>query len=320
MSTNINHKGKTILILTTVTAATIHIINRINNSHAVINNILNMNENMYYEWRFGKIRYTKKGNGTPVLLIHDLNAGSSSYEFSKIRNELSKQHEVYCIDLLGYGLSDKPDITYTNYFYVQMITDFIKNIIGRKTSIIATGNTFPIAVMTCHYENNLIQNLIGINPQDLYQLNQIPSRQTKALSLLMETPILGTFIYNLHTNKASFLKSFEEDYFYNPYKIEEKDILAYMEAAHIADYHAKHAQASLLGRYTNTNIIHALKEINNNIYIIAGRNEKDIKNIVENYSYYNGAIEISYIPRTKHLPHLENPEEVLTCLDMYLLN
>ncbi|MCM1567981.1 MAG: alpha/beta hydrolase [Roseburia sp.] len=313
-----NHKGKTLFILASVTAATIHVINRVDDSHATMKDVLNSTENMYYEWRFGKIRYTKRGNGSPVLLIHDLNAGSSSYEFSKIIGGLSKKHEVYCIDLLGYGLSDKPNITFTNYLYVQMITDFIKTIIGRKTDIAATGNAFPLAVMTCHNDKELVQNLVGINPQNLYQLNQIPSKQTRALSLLMEIPILGTFLYHLHTNKSSLTRSFEEEYFYNPYKVEEKDILAYLEASHTAKHHAKHAQASLLGRYTNTNIIHALKEINNNIYIIAGKNENDIKNIIENYSYYNSAIEVSYIPRTKHLPQLENPEEVINCLDMYL--
>ena len=37
-----------------------------------------------YEWRFGKIRYTKKGTGTPVLLLHDLTEGSSIYEYHKL--------------------------------------------------------------------------------------------------------------------------------------------------------------------------------------------------------------------------------------------
>lgn len=312
-------RGKTILFLTALAATTIHVINRIEYSHATMKNVLACTENKYYEWRFGKIRYTKRGTGTPILLLHDLTVGSSSYEYHKIVGALAANHEVYCLDFLGYGLSDKPDMTFTNYLYVQMITDFIKNVIGRKTDIIATGDAFPVAVMTCHNNNEMIRTLVGINPQSLYQLNQIPSKQTKILKLLMDTPIIGTFIYNMYTSKTAFTKLFQEQYFYNPYHVNEKDVASYVEAAHMTDYHSKHAHASYVGRYLNANILHALKEINNSIYLIGGESKEDITNIIDNYTYYNNAIEASYISKTKHLPHLERPEEVLKALDLYLV-
>jgi len=313
-----NQRGKTILFLTAITAATIHVINRLEYSHATMKEVLACTENKYYEWRFGKIRYTKKGSGTPILLLHDLTLGSSSYEYHKLAGALAENHEVYCLDFLGYGLSDKPDMTFTNYLYVQMINDFIKNIIGRKTDIVATGDSFPIAVMTCYNDNNAINRLVGINPQNLYQLNQIPSKQTKALKFLLDTPIIGTFIYNIYSSKTAFTKIFQEKYFDNPYLVNDRDIASYVEAAHTPDYHSKHAFASYMGRYTNANIVRALKEINNSIYLIGGKNKEDITNIIENYIYYNGAIEASYIPMTKQLPHLEKADEVLKVLDLYL--
>lgn len=313
-----NQKGKSIIFLAALATAAIHVINRIEYSHCNMKNVLASTENKYYEWRFGKIKYTKKGSGNPVLLLHDLTVGSSSYEYSKIINTLAEKHEVYSMDLLGYGLSDKPDMTFTNFLYVQMVTDFIKNVIGKKTDIVATGDSFPIAVMTCHNDSQTIRNLIAINPQSLYQLNMIPSKQTKILKLIMDTPILGTFMYNLHTTKSVFTKIFQESYFYNPYNIEEKDINSYVEAAHMPDYHSKHSYTSYMGRYANTNIVHALKEINNNIYMIAGESKEDIVNIIDNYKYYNSAIEEYYIPLTKQLPQLEQPQEVLNCLDMFL--
>lgn len=313
-----NGKVKNLLAIATLSGLTIHIINRIEYSQANLKGNVNHVENRYYEWRFGKIKYTKKGKGAPLLLLHDLTPGSSSYEFHKIENSLANKYEVYSLDFLGYGLSDKPDITFTNYLYVQMITDFIKNIIGRKTDIIATGDAFPIAVMSCHNNSDTIRNLITINPQNLYQLNQIPSKQTKTLKLILDTPIIGTFLYNLHTNKSAFTKIFREKYYDNPYAIDETDIDTYVKSAHTPDYHSKHAYASYIGKYTNANILHALKEINNSIYIIAGEAKEDNKNIVENYIYYNSAIEVAFIPKTKQLPHMEKPEEVLNCLDLYL--
>lgn len=313
-----NKKGKKILALAGLVTVSIHIINRIQYSVATVKNVLACPDNNYYEWRFGKIRYTKKGNGTPLLLLHDLSVGSSSYEFRKLTDILSKTHEVYALDFLGYGLSDKPNITFTNFMYVQLITDFIKNVIEKKTDVIAAGDACPIAVMTCHNNPEVFDKLIFINPQSLYQLNQIPSKQTKLLKLLIETPILGTFVYNLLTTKTSFEKTFQNEYFSNPYNVEEKDILSYYEAAHTPDYNSKFAFGSYIGRYTNINILHALKEINHSIYIIAGEDKPENHTIVDNYIYYNSAIEKVFIDDTKQLPHLEKPEKVLEQLEMFL--
>lgn len=312
------HKIKTFIILSGLTTGVIHIINRILYSLYSVKNYLKTSNNSYYEWRFGKIRYIKKGSGSPLLLVHDLTVGSSVYEFNKIIDVLSEKHEVFAIDLLGYGLSDKPNMTYTNYLYVQLIIDFVKNIIGKKTDILSTGDSSQIAVMACHNDPEVFNKLIFINPQSLYESNQIPSKQTKALKFLLDTPIIGTFVYNLFTNKASIEKTFKDKYFYNTINIEEKDILSYLEASHLPDHSSKYVFASYVGKYINTNIIHALKEINHSIYIISGEKESNIHTTVENYLYYNSAIESAFIPYCKHLPHMEMPDKVIGYIEMFL--
>ena len=314
-----SNKLKTIITLSGLATATMHILNRINYSMHTSKGYLKYSKNNYYEWRFGKIRYIKKGNGSPLLLLHDLSAGSSIYEFHKIIENLSLTHEVYAVDLLGYGLSDKPYITYTNYLYVQLIIDFIKNVICKKTSLIAVGDSAQTAVMACHNDPEAIYKLIFINPQSLYESNQIPSEQTKFLKLLIEIPILGTFIYNLLTNKSSIEHAFRQNYFYNSVNIKEQYILSYLEASHFPNHSSKYAFANYISKYMNTNIVHALKEINHSIYIIGGKEEKDIDTTIENYTYYNNSIESVYIPYAKHLPHLEVSEEVSNYIQVFLV-
>lgn len=127
-----NKKLATAIILSASSISTMHIMNRIHTSLCTVKNLLGNSENNYYEWRFGKIRYQKKGSGTPLLFIHDLTAGSSNYEYHRLINNLTDKHEIYSIDLLGYGLSDKPSMTYTGNIYEQLISDFIKNVICKK--------------------------------------------------------------------------------------------------------------------------------------------------------------------------------------------
>lgn len=313
-----NKKITTALLLSTFSITAIHVINRIHTSLCTVKNLLANSENHYYEWRFGKIRYQKKGSGAPLLLIHDLTVGSSNYEYHRLINNLTAKNEIYSIDLLGYGLSDKPSITYTNNLYEQLITDFIKNVIGRKTSVIVSGESVPFVIMACHNNPDITNKLIFINPQSLYLQNQIPSKQTKLMKFFLEIPILGTFTYHVLTNRQSIEENFKKQYFCQPNEVKEKYILNYLEAAHTGNYYSKFAFASYAGKYMNMNILHELKEINNSILMIGGEKEKDIVTTIENYQYYNAAIEYVYIPGTKHLPQLEAPDEILEQIKIFL--
>lgn len=312
------NKIKNSIIFISFVGITIHVINKVMETVSLFSNRLNNQDNQYYEWRFGKIRFIKKGNGSPILLIHDLIPGSSQYEFNAIINTLSKTNEVYAIDLLGYGLSDKPNLTYTNYLYVQLINDFIKKIIGRKTDIIATGHAFPIAIMTCHNNPEVVNRIVGINPESLFNSNMIPSRYSKLLKLILDSPIIGTFIFNLLTTRSNIEMDFKEKHVHNSLLISDDLIEAYLESSRLNKSASKYAISSFLAKYTNANIIHALKEINNSIYLICGKEELNIDTIVNNYEYYNSSIESFTIQNTKHFPHIEEPKEFIKILSDFI--
>lgn len=311
-----NYKTFGLLSISTITG--LHLINRLYYTYAKSKEILNRNENNYYDWKFGKIRYQKKGTGNPVLLIHDFDIGSSSFEFYKLFEELSKSNEVYAIDLLGFGLSEKPNFTYTNFLYVQLINDFIKNIIGKKTTIITSGESVSIGVMTCYTSPDLISNLIFINPKNISKFNQIPSKRSKINKYIIETPVIGTFIYNLLSNKENIIKNFKEKYYYDFINSKLEEIYAYLESAHINDYNSKYVYASQMGRYLNISIYQALKNINHSIMVILGEEYENAEMIKDSYLSCNGAIEVYDISKTKQLPHLEKPEEVAEKCSIYL--
>ena len=55
--------------LVMTTTATIHIINKVIAASACLKEMLDTDVRNYYHWRFGDIYYTKKGKGSPILLI-----------------------------------------------------------------------------------------------------------------------------------------------------------------------------------------------------------------------------------------------------------
>ena len=119
-----DHKKKlvTIAALTISTATAIHVLNRLIEKSSISKNLMDTKEKLTFHWRFGDVVYTKSGSGDPILLIHELSSCSNLYEWHKITSALSEKYTVYCLDLPGCGLSDKQNITYTNFYYVHLIT------------------------------------------------------------------------------------------------------------------------------------------------------------------------------------------------------
>lgn len=314
-------KGKKITLLSGLALSSLglaHCINKLIFFSATSKERLHYENSNYYNWRFGKIFYTKKGSGLPLLLIHDLNCTSSIYEWKKIIDKLSKNYTVYAIDLLGCGRSEKPKMTYTNYLYVQLINDFIKNVIKHKTHVIATGNSVAIASMACYIDSQLFDRIIFVNPDNLISMNKYPRYNHRLLRYVIDIPIIGTSIYNNIVSKCNLKKEFKHNYFFNKNAILSSYINAYYEAAHLGGAASKFLYASIRGHYTNVNILHALKEINNSISIIAGEELEHVDTIIEDYTMLNPAIEVNKISNSKYLPQLEKPEEFISLCNIYL--
>lgn len=295
--------------LATASAVTMHIVNKSIFSLSLLKNILDRNQGYYYEWRFGKIFYTKQGSGSPLLLIHDLDTCSCSYEWNETVKHLALNHTVYTLDLLGCGRSEKPNLTYTNFLYVQLISDFVKSIIGKKTDVITTGLSGSFTLMACHNDEKLFNHIILVNPESLIKLNKIPSKNSKTVRFLLNIPILGTLIYNIAVSKKNISEKYEN--------LPEKYLDAFYEAAHTGDSCSKFLFSSIKGRYVNSNIIHALKQINNSISIIISEDIQET-GITDDYTVYNPSIETSYIQNGGYLPQVNKPYAFLEQAEIFL--
>ncbi len=67
----------------------------------------------------------------------------------------------------------------------------------------------------------------------------------------------------------------------------------------------------MISKYMNINISHAVKSLDNSIYIVEGESEPKGKSIMNEYLTDTPAIETAIINESKHIPQIENPEEFL---------
>lgn len=281
-------------------------------------NMLSNKKGAFYSWKQGNIFYTKSGNGSPVLLIHDTDSASSSVEWAKIIKKLEKDYTVYAIDLLGCGLSDKPGISYTNYMYVQLITSFIKDIIKEKTDVVTSNMSASFVIMANHMDDTIINKMILINPVSLNTLEYMPDQKSKIKQTLINLPLVGTFIYNILTTPCRIEQQFHSLYYAKSNSISPKTIDAYNEAAHTDNSRGKYLYSSMLANFMNADIRHAILKIDKPVYIIESSNIKNHAKIVREYQKLNAKFEVTQISNCKLYPQLENPEKIYSILKAQL--
>lgn len=301
------------------TTLTIHLINKFVYFSATLDNLLSSPSGSYYEWKFGKIYYTESGEGKPVLLLHNLSTFSSGHEWHFVKEKLAKTNKVYCIDLLGCGRSDKPNLIYTNYLYVQLISDFIKHVVGEKCDVIAAGESGSFAVAACQNDSSIIDQIVMVNPSDIRYLSKSPSKRTKTLTRMINIPIFGTFLYNILTQKKKIEKLYKEEYFYNKDLVTNSMIDTSYETSHSGNATSKYLFASMAGRYTTVNIKHCMKELNNSIFILIGDKTEEKEESARLYQEILPSIEIEYIKDSKELPQMECPDQFIEEIHTLLL-
>ena len=314
------HKKLRCLIILAAFTTGIHLLNRFIIRLAALKNMPASSNSEYYHSKFGKIHYTKQGTGTPLLLIHDTFPGSSGYEWNRIEKHLAKKHTVYTMDLSGYGCSDKPGITYTNYLYVQLIINFIRQVIGQKTNVLVSGGSCAFVIMASSQEKKDFDKILLVNPPLPESLNRKCSIKDKLFEKTLLLPVFGTFFYHILVSRETIRRFFSKKLYADPLHVDNDLINAHYEAAHLGGYYAKYPYASLISRKLNTNLALGIQNSQNDLFILHGSEAGKSSVISCRYQQLNPSI-ISYgIENARHYPQMENPQKFLQITEKLLKN
>lgn len=123
-----------------------------------------------YRWAHGHIYYKVAGeqDAPPMVLVHTPDLAGSAYEMLGIMTALAKSYRVYALDLLGFGLSDRPDIAYTTDLYTQLLHDFLANVVAEPAIVVASRLSCNYAVTVAASSPELCSRLVLLSPLALH--------------------------------------------------------------------------------------------------------------------------------------------------------
>src|SRR5689334_16964427 len=165
-----------------------------------------------FEWRERRVAFTKRGSGPPVLLIHGIHAAAWSYEWRNNVDALARTNTVYTIDLLGFGLSERPAIRYSARLYISLISDFVSQVVGGPCTLVANSLSAAYAIILGARDPHRFPTLALIQPTGLTRLNEASGVGGDAGRLAIDAPVVGTAAFNALVSRRSIRHFLEEAY------------------------------------------------------------------------------------------------------------
>lgn len=108
-----------------------------------------------------KVAYRVGGTGPPVVLLHGW--GAESGTFQSVFASLSSSHQVYSLDLPGFGLSEIPPIAWDAIDYAKLLSSFLDKLNIIKASLIGHSYGGRISIVIAAEEPEKIEKVILVN-------------------------------------------------------------------------------------------------------------------------------------------------------------
>ena len=153
-------------------------------------------ETRYYRWRGGDLAYAVAGEGEPLLLVHGIYAGASSFEFRKNFGELSRSFRVYALDLMGCGLSERPRRRYGPGDVTSQVEDFAREEIGAPAHLVASSLSAALAIPALVRSPRLFKKVVLICPTGYGSLERPSGYLGDAIYGLFLAPVIGEALYH----------------------------------------------------------------------------------------------------------------------------
>ena len=278
-----------------------------------------------WQWQGHNIRYTVVGEGKPLLLIHGFGASIGHWR-KNIPVLAETGYQVFALDLLGFGASDKAPLDYTLELWRSQITDFWAEFINEPT--IFVGNSIGALLALMLVTNNpeisaggvLINCAGGLNhrPGDL---NPILSLVMGGFARLIKSPVTGSLLFNNIRRKSQIKRTLYQVYRDRNAVTDELVEMLYRPSC---DPGAQKVFASVLTAPAGQTPSELLPNLEKPLLVIWG--EKDPWTPVTGAKIYqdladkNADVEFQIVPNAGHCPHDENPTAVNAQILNWLAN
>ena len=263
-------------------------------------------ENHFLEIGKEKIRYSQKGNGKDILLIHG--TPGSLEDWNTIVDSLSQNYRVTTFDRLGHGFSSSNQYTYHLKDNAILVEDLIKKL-NLKSPLIV-GHSYGGSISAYLAVNSDLKNIEYIiidSPLYKYQ----PSKTYKLIS----TSFLGKGIalFSSYTVANSSIKKGVSSQFKSPEKLKINELIKERQIIWSQPKVIYSKSKESVNYQDDLNLIsNKYRNIDSKVTIITGKDSiNTFRNDCEKLHKEIPNSELIIIEKTGHYIQLEKPLNVI---------
>jgi pimeloyl-ACP methyl ester carboxylesterase len=260
-----------------------------------------------YRWLLGEVSYRVDGAGTPLVLVHGINAAASSFELRRNFRSLGVYFEVYAPDLLGFGLSDRPAVFYTAQIYTDLLADFLRHVVRQPAHLLASSLSSAYAVRVAQEHPELVRSLVLICPTGIEQLSDPPTRGQRVADFLFGLPGLGDRLFAALASRPSVHYFLRTITYYQRQAITREVVDGYHHTGQRPG--ARWAPRAFLGGRLNQNIAEAFARLNQPVLLVWGKEARTTPlDTAPAFLERNPRATLKVFPESGLVPHDEQAE------------
>ncbi len=272
-----------------------------------------------WSWHGSEIFATEAGSGPPVLLVHGIYAGASSYEFRKLFPLLARRHRVVAFDLIGCGLSDKPKLPYNAELFVEQIVDAVDAFADEPVAVVASSLGAAFAIRAATRVRDRIARLAVIGPTGLGgTLDKGPKGSGPAITALFRSPVLGEAAFNALASRASIRSFLRKQVYGDPSRVTPEIVDHYYAVAHQPG--ARFVPAAFAGGALDCDVARDLPFLTIPLYVLWGERAPAInpRSNADEFLRLAHDAHLMTFAASGLLPHEEEPDAVDDTLAAFL--
>ncbi len=274
----------------------------------------------YAPWRgLHYAYYSRPGTGRPIVLLHSINAVASAHEMRPLVQRLKREtrRPILALEWLGFGHSDRPEISYTPELMEDQLEHFLSTRVrypgGADVIGLSLGATYAAEVARRH--RTLIYSLVAIEPAGL---GDGPEEMGEGWSRLLFTlPGVQRAFYDRLTTPDALYRFAQQNLFTPEFGVPDEYVEYGSETARMEGA-SRPLDDFLNGRVFSEGARDAFLHMRQPVLILHGsvdsRRMESYRELPEIGARPNGTVHS--LP-TGSLPHWERPGDVMERIDEF---
>ena len=267
-----------------------------------------------YKWTRGHVYYHIQGahDAPAIVLLHAPGIAASSHTMRSLMDGLATHYRVYVPDLLGFGLSDHPSLLYSADMYVELCRDFLKEVVGRPATVVATGTSCHYSIAVAAQEPGLCERLVLLSPAALLKKRS----QAPWFAPVMTTPLVALALYALLTRAPLLRRVIARQYGWQPQDIKSEQMAHYIAVAH--QFGAEHAPIAWLAGALDIDVLPLLGRLQQPMLLLWGVHALNDRVAILNQLSLPAQTQLVLVHNAGLSVHEEQPEIVIANIRTWL--